>query len=262
MTTEQVEGNYFSWSLSTSSNAVQNFAARLRDEKERAELSFREIAAHGYRDHSQMVRAAKGKVLPTWEVTQAFLLACGVARHNLGPWRVFWVATRNFLAAEQYLRKASMELAVDSSVARRGSGLRLTKDWLEVKKANTPAQLGLALRHLLEHYGLSSTRQAAQATGVPKSTLSDWLDGNRVPSAVRLDELLLRVGATQTAQFEFGKCLDRIRERRWSQSAVDQLKALYPRLSRSALVWKLGRSEDAIREKVQELGLAPWPAAS
>jgi hypothetical protein len=71
---------------------------------------------------------------------------------------VFWVATRNFLAAEQYLRTASMELAVDSSVARRGSGLRLTKDWLEVKKANTP---GLALRHLLEHYGLASMRPAA-----------------------------------------------------------------------------------------------------
>ncbi|MET7284193.1 helix-turn-helix transcriptional regulator [Kribbella sp. NPDC005582] len=256
MTISPQEEDYLNWSLLTTSNAVQIFADRLSEEKNRAGVTFREIAASGYRDHSQMVRATKGKVLPTWEVTQAFLLGCGVARHNLGPWRQFWHATRSFLAAEQQLRMASVEMSVNASLARRGSGVRLTKDWLEVQKANTPAQFGLALRHLLEHYGLHSARDAAQATGVPKSTLSDWFDGKRVPSAVRLDALLTNVGATQRTLDEFSNCLDRIRDRRWSQSAVDQLKQLYPRLGKSALVWRLGRSADAIQEKVEELGLS------
>lgn len=51
---------------------------------------------------------------------------------------------------------------------------------------------------------------------MPKSTLhagptsgrsgSDWLDGKRVPSAVRLDQLLQRVGGTAPAQREFAVC--------------------------------------------------------
>jgi transcriptional regulator with XRE-family HTH domain len=257
----EADESLVSWSLSTSTNAVQDFADRLREEKDRAGLSYREIAAIAYRDHSQMVRAAKGAVLPSWNVTRAFLKGCGIPQHQLGPWRQLWSATRVFLEAEEKLQQAKVELAVGTSVARRGSGLRLTKDWLEVQKCNTPAQLGVALRHLLEHNGLTFRRQAAVTTGVPKSTLSDWIEGKRVPPAYRLDQLLQQIGASERAQREFAACLERIRERRWSRSAIDQLRVLCLKVPVAVVAQRLGKSEAAVREKIDELGLPRYAPA-
>jgi transcriptional regulator with XRE-family HTH domain len=262
MTTEQLDNPFRTWTalMSSNSSAVQDFADRLRDEKDRAQLSFREIAGRAFRDHTQMVRAANGKVLPTWDVTRAFLLGCSVPRHQVEQWHQFWSATHNFLSAEQQLHTARVELSVGTSVARRG--VRLTKDWLEVQQCNTPAQFGVALRGLLELNGLSLTRQAAMVTGVPKSTLADWIEGKTVPTAARLDQLLQRVGASPQAQREFAACLERIRERRWSPAAVDHLRDLYPRHNLAALVLKLGKSEAVVREKIEELDLPPRPASA
>lgn len=72
------------------SSAVMAFAAELRRVRAGTGLPYRRLAEQAHYSHSSLVRAASGERLPTWEVTEAFLGACGVPVDQLPDWHRLW----------------------------------------------------------------------------------------------------------------------------------------------------------------------------
>ena len=106
---------------------VGQFATRLRDRRARVPgLTYRDMAARCHYSHSVLADAAAGKVLPTWEVAEAFIRACGAGDDEAGEWREFWLETR--LALENLLRKlgqASLVVPDRTLAGRRTRPARL-----------------------------------------------------------------------------------------------------------------------------------------
>jgi hypothetical protein len=72
---------------------VGEFAAALRQERDRAgRPTYRQMARTAHRSQTSLSEAAGGRVLPTWETTEAFLRACGVT--ELESWRRRWEHSR------------------------------------------------------------------------------------------------------------------------------------------------------------------------
>jgi hypothetical protein len=57
------------------------------------EPSYREMATTTHFSHTSLSRAAQGRVLPSWEVTEAFVRYCGA--DNLAAWRGRWELARD-----------------------------------------------------------------------------------------------------------------------------------------------------------------------
>jgi hypothetical protein len=71
---------------------LANFAGGLRAMRRERRITYREMAKIAFCSHSVLSAAADGRALPTWQVTKAYVLACG------GPlpyWEAFWREERN-----------------------------------------------------------------------------------------------------------------------------------------------------------------------
>lgn len=70
------------------------FARDLRAIREHSGLTYREMAGKTHYCHTTLSSAASGKKVPTWEVTWAFLQACGVDESEKETWRDKWTVAR------------------------------------------------------------------------------------------------------------------------------------------------------------------------
>jgi tetratricopeptide (TPR) repeat protein/transcriptional regulator with XRE-family HTH domain len=98
----------------------------------------------------------------------------------------------------------------------------------------TIADLGRALRSLQrrarDKTGRSVTcRKLADETGYAPSSISNWLSGRSLPSADRLGDILLSLGATRAEQRALATARDAIEERRQAPSASALRQARPPR---------------------------------
>lgn len=73
--------------------AVAEFALRLRALRDRAgRIPYRTLATMANYSADVLSRAAAGRVLPTWQVVQAYVRACG---GDEAEWRAYWEAARS-----------------------------------------------------------------------------------------------------------------------------------------------------------------------
>lgn len=87
------------------------FAQRLRDARHAAgNKPYREMAEMVHFSGPALSTAAAGKRLPTWDVTFAYLSACGVSEAELEDWRTLWEDTDARLR-QQRLRDRYVPLA-------------------------------------------------------------------------------------------------------------------------------------------------------
>lgn len=75
---------------------VVRFAIRLREARESAGLTLRELAKISGYSHSTLSLAESGRRLPSWQVAGAFLQACG--QQDVGRYRGLWEAAAEYRA--------------------------------------------------------------------------------------------------------------------------------------------------------------------
>lgn len=84
-------------------SAASAFAFRLYELWQSAgEPTVRAMGQAGHTSHSSISRATKGDKLPTWDVTKAFVTACGAAEQD---WQPLWRAAAKAVAAEKQIAK-------------------------------------------------------------------------------------------------------------------------------------------------------------
>ncbi|MGC4937854.1 helix-turn-helix domain-containing protein [Kribbella sp. DT2] len=71
---------------------LKAFAAGLRRRRAATGRTYRELAAGAHYSHTNLVRAASGRTLPTWELASAYLVACGASERELSGWYDVWTA--------------------------------------------------------------------------------------------------------------------------------------------------------------------------
>jgi len=80
----------------TGTGPLAQLARSLRDLRESSGLTLRELADHVGYSHSTLASAERGRVPPSWPVTDAFISGCGAAA---GEWRSLWMAANAAQAA-------------------------------------------------------------------------------------------------------------------------------------------------------------------
>ncbi|GAB2552931.1 helix-turn-helix domain-containing protein [Kribbella endophytica] len=76
----------------TDGSPVKAFAAGLRRLRASAGLTYRQLAVDAHYSHTNLVRAASGRALPSWELARAYLVACGVSELGIPAWYEVWLA--------------------------------------------------------------------------------------------------------------------------------------------------------------------------
>jgi Helix-turn-helix domain len=74
------------------------FASGLQALKETSRLTYRDMARATHYGRESLSAAARGRELPTWEVTEAYVRVCKGSVHE---WRGRWEAARKQLHAHQ-----------------------------------------------------------------------------------------------------------------------------------------------------------------
>lgn len=169
---------------------VALFGERLLAQKTRAQLTYRELGARAKFSHTHMVRADRGKELPSWEVAEAYLRACGViSGRSLMVFQALWVNAARSVGLEAQSGRAASRKAAAASM----KNIRSNEEFGELLRRL--AQRGSPVRKVSKP---KSLRQLAKETEISKSTLADWFAGNRLPSHSRLQELAVAIEVTQS----------------------------------------------------------------
>ncbi|MFJ9821049.1 helix-turn-helix domain-containing protein [Streptomyces sp. NPDC101151] len=171
---------------------LADFAAGLRRLRKHAGLTYRELAQQAHTSASALSQAANGQKLPTWEVTAAFVRACG---GDLNEWQTRWeeVAgqTDEIRRAPRPIPSAPPVQAMDT--AGRDSS---AEDAPPLGSMVSVGDFHAALRSLRQRAGNPSLRDleaAAQRHGhaLRRSTLSDALGrSERLPPLEFVDAFL------------------------------------------------------------------------
>jgi helix-turn-helix protein len=175
---------------------VGSFAGRLRHRRVQAGTpTYRVLAGRCHYSHSVLADAAAGHRLPTWEVTEAFLRACGAGDDELAGWRRDWTRTHQLVGdlRRRLADSASTRVAVGRSPQplTRGAQLRPVQPALAGPDQYTPRptavqtydDLVYQLNVLHIAAGKPSMRQLSRASGhlFGASTACEVLGGRRVP---------------------------------------------------------------------------------
>jgi Helix-turn-helix domain len=177
---------------------VGEFATRLRARQ--AQLvprpTYRDLAKLCHYSHSVLADAAKGEKLPTWEVAEAFVRACGADEEETSSWRTYWLETRQ--ALEDLLRKLGQASLVAQTRTLTGQAARPARLRPVLADIAEPAQcqphpdqvrtyedLHYQLHVLKIAVGNPSLRVLHRHMGreYGLSTLSDIFAGHRMPGA-------------------------------------------------------------------------------
>lgn len=79
---------------------LASFASDLRALRRERGIKYRQMSRRTNYCVTALAGAASGRYLPTWEVTQAFVVACG---GSVDEWRLRWCAAREFIRAKNGL---------------------------------------------------------------------------------------------------------------------------------------------------------------
>ncbi|MEU0564114.1 helix-turn-helix domain-containing protein [Nonomuraea sp. NPDC005983] len=149
---------------------VVEFADRLRRLRGEAGLTQRTLAAKCHYAPSTISMAEGGKKVPSWEVVQTIVKACGVA--DLTEWREAWHATQQRDTAQE--ETTAQELAGDPSGSaaprQEASGRRWVRAWgvpVIVAVVSSALTWAVALAVLQPHPRAIPTAQATPATTYP-----------------------------------------------------------------------------------------------
>lgn len=188
---------------------VADFAARLRQMKKEARLTYRELGERAKYSHAHMIRADRGDELPSWAVAKAYLNGCGVrSPRTLAVFQALWER-----AAKSSGLQASAAKEARRTATRTMRSIRTNDAFGE--QLRVLAQRGSPAR---KRGKAKTLREIAADTGFSKSTLADWFAGNRLPSKMKLEKLAVLIGATQAESAE----LEAVRERlAWNARADD-----------------------------------------
>ncbi|MFG1913024.1 helix-turn-helix domain-containing protein [Kribbella sp. NPDC048928] len=219
--------------LDPTTGPVAEFASYLRNQRKRAGITYRELAARTVRpdtkrpySHAHMVRAAKGDELPSWPVAKAYLVGCGISSPRfLRLWEALWDAANSAVAAIK-----------DPDHGNSGS----------LQHVTTLLGFGEHLRALSERSGLPTLRALEDKTGIPKSTLSEWFKGQRLPTAQRLYDFAEALGTTPKEQTELWQVRDRLAhgDEDSTRGLLNLLREQFDRTSPTQAdeTWRIARS--------------------
>ena len=157
----------------SANNPLAQFANGLRALRQSAKLTYRQLSAATHYSTSVLSMAAGGQHLPTWEVTSAYVKACG---GSLDQWHRLWIQLSDESADTQDIAPTYKSGIAD--------GLP------HPDEVNTPAELAASLRALRHQIGdpsyneLSKAAQTTQKRSgrsltLPRSTVSDMLTYGR-----------------------------------------------------------------------------------
>ncbi|MEU6584366.1 helix-turn-helix domain-containing protein [Nocardia sp. NPDC046763] len=195
----------------TDTGPIGKFATALRKLRGDAGLTYREMEAMVFVRRSTLAQAANGRDFPTWEVTAAYITACGVDEDSkVQQWRGFWDETQ--LASTRLLCKvgeAVMTVGGTATVAGpagRGKLRPVTPDLAEPGQwhprpdtVQTFDDLRLELNRLKLAIGNPGLRPLCRGMAVgghdcySVTALSDVFNGNRVPNNLTLYRRLVHV---------------------------------------------------------------------
>ncbi|MFF8990888.1 helix-turn-helix transcriptional regulator [Streptomyces sp. NPDC014983] len=171
---------------------MRTLALWLRTQRERAGLTYAQLAATCGCSASKLSRAASGAVVPTLGTTEAWARACGA-----DPER-----------AKSLWRKAR-------AAARKGSASRVQLDL--VRDFN---DLRTAMQALRVQAGLLSLRDLERLAGpgkLPRSTLHTILSGESRPSLAHLWAFVAACGIAPAHRHEWAHAWNRANAHRWSR---------------------------------------------
>jgi transcriptional regulator with XRE-family HTH domain len=159
------------------SGAVGELARRLRLYRENAGLNYRQLSDRTHFSYSQLSRAASGKSLPTWEITEAYLRGCGITGvRSLELLRRLW----------------------EAAARTRRPSRRPSRYAVPLGNVRTREQFGEVLRDLAyRDTGWVSIRDIAQLTDQSKSNVSAWFSGKTMPQPEALYQFATLLGATE-----------------------------------------------------------------
>jgi hypothetical protein len=174
---------------------IGRFAQKLRDRRPPGATT-RSMAGTTHYSHSAMADACSGRKLPTWDVTHAFLAACGADETEMAEWRQEYDRTRESVG-RQLVKVGDAAVVVptrsSSGLPTREGRLRPVKLDLADPLASIPKphtvqtfdDLIYQLRVLKIATGnpsLGTVEKGLRDRGTSKSTLSEMMSGRRPPS--------------------------------------------------------------------------------
>lgn len=223
---------------------VGQFATRLRARQAQVvpRPTYRGLAKLCHYSHSVLADAANGEKLPTWEVTEAFVRACGADDEEVGNWHTYWLETRQ--ALENLLRKlgqASLLVparTLTSQTARFGRLRPVLADIAgpdqcqpQPGQVRTYEDLHYQLHVLRIAMGNPSLRELRRLMGreYGLSTLSDIFAGHRTPGSTIFTAIvtgLLTIQGPPDSKPAADEPWRSVRnwERAWSQAEYNRIR--------------------------------------
>jgi transcriptional regulator with XRE-family HTH domain len=230
------------------------FASALREQRLEADLTLRQVGAAAHYSHVHMGRISSGNVFPTWEATEAFLVACHVTDPDvLADWQRRWrVASEQEDALQDDLSARGRQrrrpprhaqpqtpptrppAAADTTPSshteahsdpaeprhiRTAAGHETEELMTFLRQATSKHQLGEAFTKLGRRTGCDSLRKAEDKSGIPRATLGGWYSGRRQPSAAAMNTFLVALGANPPEQRAFANYIQRL----WVPQSPPQL---------------------------------------
>jgi len=195
---------------------LPEFARLLKRARRESGLTVRQLAkVAGRPDHTPFVRVTDGKRLSRWPLISAYLNGCGVGGGVLYSWWELWSTTSGVQLRLRNHPQGHPDDELFWGLAEQSwrsglGGLRTPDPMLfRLRQVNTLGELGVALGALASRNGTDSVRRAGENTNIPKTTLHNWFSGKHKPDPVRLQEVVVALGATKSEQAEFSEALQR-----------------------------------------------------
>ncbi|MFI5534212.1 helix-turn-helix domain-containing protein [Kitasatospora sp. NPDC051853] len=167
--------------ITSFSEEIAALAMDLRAHRQRAGLSYAQLAEMARMDRTRLSRAASGKSVPPMAVVEAYLTGCGATKKQIARTRGLWRAARR--AGRQRPEEAPQHIA-------------LIKDRLG---------LSVAMQHLYLKIGRPSLRDLERQAGahgeLPRSSLSRVLRGDAPPNRALL-EAFVKACAVPASEIE------------------------------------------------------------
>lgn len=153
-----------------------DFARQLRLLRQHAALTLRQLTASTGLSTATLSVAASGRKLPTWEVTRAYVQACG---GDTDDWRVRWEHAVRFPQLNPAMRQPEAT-SPKPGVRRRENGRGFPGGPAPLPAtAETPAEFMDCLLRVKIWAGDPPVRILSRRAGLPPSTMQDFLHRER-----------------------------------------------------------------------------------
>jgi len=171
---------------SVPSNPLANLAGALRALRGRSgNPPYRKMAQRVHLSHTTLSRAAAGKNLPTWEVTEAYIRACG---EDPSAFIHLW-------------KEAAAEIK-PSPHERSISRIQPTAAVIDPMNTGSVEEFLYMLREVRAAHGYPSYREISKRSGRPVSTIADVFNANRrkMPNLLVTEAILKALGEGDALQ--------------------------------------------------------------